>query len=84
MDRATPDTAPSGPRIGHGARPIFDGPPSPRSIAYRQLVRVDGALGVVSVAMEGAASPEFSNEGAALILRLIRREMARAVEALKL
>ncbi|WP_157160327.1 hypothetical protein [Cupriavidus sp. BIS7] len=51
-------------------------------MAYRQLQRVEGAMGVVTVAVEHAASPEFSNEGAALILRMLRQESAKALETL--
>lgn len=48
----------------------------------RQLQWVQGALGVLTVAVEHAASPEFSNEGAALLLRMLRQESARALESL--
>ena len=51
-------------------------------MAYRQLQRVEGAMGVVTVAVEHAASPEFSNEGAALILHMLRQESAKALETL--
>jgi len=51
-------------------------------MAFRQLQRVEGAMGVVTVAVEHAAAPEFSNEGAALILRMLRQEAARALEEL--
>jgi hypothetical protein len=51
-------------------------------MVYRQLERVEGAMGVVTVAVEHAAWPEFSNEGAALILRMLRQEHARALETL--
>jgi len=60
----------------------FPGQPSPPAMALRQLARIEDALGVMTVALENAASPEFANDGAALILRLIRREVAEAAGAL--
>lgn len=51
-------------------------------MAFRQLERIEGAMGVLTVAVAHAASPEFSNEGAALILRMLRQEHARALETL--
>lgn len=50
--------------------------------ALRQLEKVQGGMGVLTVALEHAAAPEFSNEGAALILRMLRQEAARGLAAL--
>lgn len=61
--------------------PGFRAEPPPAT-PLRQLGKLEDALGVMAVALEHAAAPDFSNEGAALILRLIRREMTQAVRLL--
>ncbi len=58
------------------------GPMAPSAPALRQLERIQEALGVMSAALDNAASPDFGNAGAALIMRLIRREAASAISVL--
>ncbi|MBU67980.1 MAG: hypothetical protein CL858_21455 [Cupriavidus sp.] len=50
----------------HAGLPPLAGLSSVCVLALRKLERVHGAMGVMTVALEHAASPEFSNEGAAL------------------
>lgn len=66
----------------HAGLPPVAGLSSVCVLALRKLERVHGAMGVMTVALEHAASPEFSNEGAALILRMLRQESAAALAAL--
>ncbi|WP_152564903.1 hypothetical protein [Cupriavidus metallidurans] len=85
MDKPVPGAAsrkPAGKRQAGPPGQPHAGFPSPDVMAFRQLQRVEGAMGVVTVAVEHAAAPEFSNEGAALILRMLRQEAARALEEL--
>ena len=85
MDKPVPGAAsrkPAGKRQAGPPGQPNAGFPSPDVMAFRQLQRVEGAMGVVTVAVEHAAAPEFSNEGAALILRMLRHEAARALEEL--
>jgi hypothetical protein len=62
--------------------PGFPGPMAPSAPALRQQERIQEALGVMSAALDNAASPDFGNAGAALIIRLIRREAASAISVL--
>ena len=85
MDKPVPGAAsrkPAGRRRAGEPGQSHVGYPAPDVMAFRQLQRVEGAMGVVTIAVEHAAAPEFSNEGAALILRMLRQEAARALEEL--
>lgn len=64
------------------ARSSPDRSPGASLLALRQLERVQGGMGVMTVALEHAAAPEFSNDGAALILRMLRQESAIALAVL--
>nr|WP_315597115.1 hypothetical protein [uncultured Cupriavidus sp.] len=56
--------------------------PCAKRRALLQLEKVSGGMAVLTVAVAHASAPEFSNEGAALILRLLRQESARALAVL--
>ena len=64
MDKPVPGAAshkPAGRRRAGQPGQSHAGFPSPDVMAFRQLQRIEGAMGVVAV--EHAASPEFSNKG---------------------
>ena len=56
--------------------------PGSKRRALLQLEKVNGGMAVLTVAVAHASAPEFSNAGAALILRLLRQESARALAVL--
>lgn len=56
--------------------------PCAKRRALLQLEKVSGGMAVLTIAVAHASAPEFSNEGAALILRLLRQESARALAVL--
>ena len=68
--------------LNRTSNPLNSAHPGSKGRALLQLEKVSDGMAVLTVAVAHATAPEFSNAGAALILRLLRQESARALAVL--